>query len=111
MDLLALETEDELREFNALFTQNSQLFDSKYYYNIGGIVETIADYKTWHWVATAQPIKIQLPFGPGEPNNVDGLEHCLSLEKKNSNHFVFNDIHCSIRFPTFFICQQITQSN
>jgi len=105
MHLLALETEEERCSFDKMYLEHLGQTDCQYYL-IGGILETIDDYKTWHWIASKEAITIKLQFNPGVPDNKGGEQHCLLIEKKDKNSFVFNDCSCSQQYSLPFICER-----
>ncbi|CAO1420784.1 unnamed protein product [Diamesa tonsa] len=37
-----------------------------------------------------------ISFHDGEPNNYDGVEHCLAIALYSNNQYKYNDIHCSL---------------
>lgn len=53
--------------------------------------------KSWKWAPDDAPINIQLAWGPGEPNNLNGKENCLDVYKGTLNA-------CSIEGK--FVCQR-----
>jgi len=104
MDLLTLETEDELKNFQDVYFEHAAYF-KEMYYHIGGILETIADYTSWHWLPTKEAIKIQLKFAPGEPTKSAG-QNCLAIQKvAGSTKFAFDDINCAEIYAYFFVCE------
>jgi len=43
-----------------------------------------------------------VPFQTGEPDNKDGVENCLEIERKDSSTF-FNDVYCNLNRS--YICE------
>lgn len=60
---------------------------------------------TFYWMNSGKRINYVLDFEPGEPNNYDGKEFCLSISKHDSR-FSFNDIGCT-ESTHQFICQKL----
>jgi len=105
MQLLSLETEEERSNFDKIYVEHLSSSDHPFYY-IGAIVEIIGNYSTWQWVATKEPITIQLQFNTGKPNNRNGADHCMALQRKNKESFVFNDCPCSGNILVPFLCSR-----
>ncbi|XP_062594004.1 perlucin-like, partial [Saccostrea cucullata] len=57
--------------------------------------------RTWMWMGSNTRIKFSA-WGPGEPNNSGGSEHCM-LVAENVN-YLWNDGHCQSRLK--FICEK-----
>lgn len=102
MELAAFETVNEKNNFVAIMNANIKYFDQWTY--IGGIETVKGDANTFIWSSTGKSISYKLDWTPGNPNNFQGLELCLSLEKSGSAYYGFNDIACSIK-PFPFICE------
>ncbi len=56
----------------------------------------------WKWAPDNSPINVPLAWGPGEPNNQDGAENCLSVHTTLDN--LLNDEPCSWQLN--FLCQK-----
>lgn len=55
------------------------------------------------WTATGEELTYN-NWGPGEPNNVDGVEHCLDMGHLLDDRRYWNDRDCLEKYP--FFCQQ-----
>ncbi|KAL9703550.1 hypothetical protein quinque_007068 [Culex quinquefasciatus] len=56
------------------------------------------------WLTTGKPIGYQTGyrnFGPGEPNNLNGMEHCVEVGHPNGTFW--NDKNCDVKRR--FICE------
>ncbi|KAH8329409.1 hypothetical protein KR074_010056, partial [Drosophila pseudoananassae] len=58
------------------------------------------------WFANGEPITLKI-WGPGEPNNSGGNEHCdgLGYNRNETNYNVLNDRICSR--DTYYICETL----
>ncbi|KAH8328286.1 hypothetical protein KR067_007657, partial [Drosophila pandora] len=56
------------------------------------------------WFSIGEPIQLNI-WGSGEPNNMDGVEHCdeLGYDGNSTNYKVLNDIQCDEQ--RLFICE------
>lgn len=56
------------------------------------------------WFSIGEPILLNI-WGSGEPNNMDGVEHCdeLGYDGNSTNYKVLNDIQCDEE--RLFICE------
>lgn len=102
MDLVALETLNEKNNFVAIMNANIQHFDT--YTHIGGIETTKGDSNTFTWVSTGKSINFKIDWTTQNPNNLNGIEFCLTVEKGGSAYAGFNDISCST-YAYAYICE------
>jgi Lectin C-type domain len=104
MEILSLETAPEFDHFQNLCKRQANLFD----WNIvvGGATLVGRSRHHWYWTNSGNHINYSMRFGPGEPNNVNNSEFCLSI-LKYSNDFLFNDMNCNDNRLFQFVCQKI----
>lgn len=102
MDLMALETLEELNNFKKIYAANFDIFPQ--FVNIGGIVSARTNYSSWTWVTTGRPISYKLTYIQGQPDNWEGREHCLNFWKTTKDQLTFNDYPCSV-FEDPFLCE------
>lgn len=61
----------------------------------------------WIWTKTEKKFGIKdLPFGKGEPNNINNKEDCMQIKTKEHDGVLksyFNDISCEHK--SSFLCQ------
>lgn len=105
MEFVSLETLREANHFSQLCEPNAQLIERWTF--VGGIA-TVAKSKTsWYWVNSGNRIDYDLKFAPGQPDNANNNEMCLSIGFVSGNaslNLIFNDLPCST-VVTRFICQ------
>jgi hypothetical protein len=87
IEFLSIDSEDEMRNFRSVFKANSQYFER--YTFVGGIETVPGDANTFEWVETGKKAS-GLNYEGGEPNNFDGKQHCLGIEKHN-DHMSFDE--------------------
>ncbi|XP_052848415.1 C-type lectin 37Da-like [Drosophila gunungcola] len=58
------------------------------------------------WFSTGQPLTLNIWY-PGEPNNLNGIEHCDALGDRRSvtNYNVLNDMNCES--AKLYICERL----
>lgn len=104
MDLVTLPTEEEASVFLKFSADNGIHFENMF---IGGTYIGNG-FNNWYWINTGLPVKYQIKFDAGEPNNTGGRENCLSLTKKPNNVFLYNDINC-YGIVLKFACEHISK--
>lgn len=102
MDLLTLETSAEADHFLGLCQENAHHFDSLTH--VGGMALEGKSLNTWYWLNSGKEIVYPLKFAPGQPDNFNDTEYCLSI-MKSENGFLFNDVNCNDVDKLKFICQ------
>ena len=55
------------------------------------------------WTKTKKPITVN-GWHPGEPNNNEGSEHCISMGGHPTYRYEWNNSRCSLRFN--FVCEK-----
>lgn len=103
MDLVTLPTEEENNVFTKLCADNATYFDE--YTHVGG---SNLGLNNWFWTSNGQPIKYQLKFAPGEPNNSGGREYYLAISKQLGS-FKFNDVPGYGAREEKFVCEHISK--
>lgn len=108
LQFVSLDTEHEMDQFLEFCFEDSVLFDI--HTLVGGISYTGNSKTDFYWMNSGNKIDYELKFGPGEPNNWNNQEYCLSAVKWTIGdliEFKFNDYPCSkAESPEEFICQQ-----
>jgi len=102
MDLMALETDSEKRNFDKILSSNFQSFAK--FTHIGGIVLQPGTPKNWHWITTQKPVTFDIKYAAGNPSSSQSQEHCLCFEKA-ANEMLFHDVVCSTNSQSF-ICEE-----
>lgn len=98
-------TIDSEEEKNWLFSfiKDSSIFDV----NREVLTSGVKVNDTWVWKKNEAPIKIKLNWSKGQPDNHDGKENCITLQKTGNKFedISFNDYYCDyVNVP--FICQE-----
>lgn len=103
MEFVSLETLNESEKFLQSCTEKYQEFDD--HVHVGAISHDGNSKNGFYWMNSGKRINYPLEFGRGEPNNYGGKEFCLSIQKQDTDVFLYNDINCSDSFNQF-ICQK-----
>ena len=104
MDLVELPTEAEANYFLSLCTQQDLKGE---YFHIGGSYVGLG-LNEFYWMTTGQRINYTMKYGPGQPNNVNGIERYLSVYEQPGS-YSFNDMDNG-ETKWNFICQRITNA-
>lgn len=112
MEFVTLETEAELKEFLDICKRNAGLFED--WTHVGALTLEGKSIDKWYWVTSGRRVDYKIPFSNGQPDFSDGVELCLSLGKKSTNDFFFNDIYCTAGPKDFrdfkFVCERTMES-
>lgn len=71
--------------------------------HIDGMTSNPGSSSDWYWTNLGVKIPYHLPWNPTQPDNADGIEACLTIQKFNGK-YALNDYFCSTN-ATHFICQ------
>lgn len=83
--------------------QYFDLFNDYAYF--GGTVDNSKD---WYWVSTGNSVEYNMSWFPGQPDNYNSIEYCLSLKYHSDLRSAkLNDVPCSSQMYQFtFICEK-----
>ena len=108
MDLVELPSATESDNFLRLCAQKNSDLNSDFFH-IGASYAGLG-VNEYYWMTTGNRINYALQWGPNQPDNVNGIENCLSIQKQTGS-YKFNDMNMdTTSFKHKFICQRITNS-
>ncbi|KAH8412971.1 hypothetical protein KR009_007242 [Drosophila setifemur] len=93
--LIDFESIEEWTAINKYLLETEIVF--KTYWTSGN---DLANDRTFNWFVSGQPISLDI-WQPGEPNNLNGNEHCVDIAKPNDPGI--NDRNCTIK--SYYICK------
>lgn len=103
MQFVTIDSPDEASKFLQLCSKNADLFDETTH--IGSLTTSSNSNTEWFWMEAERRVNFPLNWSIGQPNDVDGSQLCLALDKIQES-FYFNDVSCSGSNQTHkFICQ------
>jgi hypothetical protein len=110
MELAIFETEDE-QNYVLNMLQKNWKNSLERFTLIGG---SKLGASSWYWPATGKKIEYPLKWNPGQPDNAQGVELCLTVmnESNNAQTFTINDAECSTRkvlAEMKFICEKVSK--
>jgi hypothetical protein len=103
MDVVSVDSLDESYAFFNSLQSHAYLFDN--YAHVGAITLQSRSRDQWYWVDSGNRITYLIKWEPGFPNSA--AEYCLSVKKKPTNEFVYDDIPCFGSFEVKFIYQSV----
>jgi len=113
MELLTLETSEEDLWFSDVFRRACFIDAELEWFLVGGIRHhpdgDAYNREEWFWQQSGRRVNYGLNFVVGEPNNVNGTQWCLAINRypySVINRTGFADIECSGRDEWFF-CQEV----
>ena len=104
MDIAIFETSNQIQAVKEMCNNNAAKLSK--WLHVGGMTLTGGSATDWYWVTTGEKVAYTMTWGFTEPNNMNGDEQCLSLEKYNYG-YDFNDIDCYGRNQNQFICEKV----
>lgn len=108
LEYLSLESKKESDHMSKLFSELSDKIDRDVY--VSAITKTSSSgTKDWYWSSSGKNVSFEIDFAPGEPNNWNGEEYCLSFIVENSKT-LYNDMKCSDH-ASQFVCQRLVESS
>jgi hypothetical protein len=60
----------------------------------------------WFWYDKNTSVAYEIPWSLGEPNNVDGIEDCVAMEK--TKDYRLKDV-LKTKYMGYFLCEQVIQ--
>lgn len=100
LELVSLETLTEAEYFYNLCHNNDVTVGWIF---IDGMTLTPKSSTDWYWTNSGKKISYPIPWFPGQPDNYNEDEQCLTISHTN---FLFNDQVCQ-NYPSLFVCQRI----
>lgn len=101
MQFATLDSQREADTFLFLYGQKAALFTIDSY--IGAITTILLSTTDYYWVESGLKVNFPLIFTAGQPNNQDGNQMCLAVNKADG--YKFNDLGCYSAVPSKFFCQ------
>ena len=110
MNLLSIESSEELTNIRNIYKLNSSIFEAHTY--IGG---TNLFNESWYWVGSGNQITLnQSEWIENGPNGQHNEEFCTDIyaRQNRDNEIVVNDVPCrSTKYIWDFICERIVMKN
>jgi len=109
LDFVSLDSKTEADSFRNVLTKNAALVDKSIGVFVGLTVGQIGNYSSCVWVATNKPLRFNLTWGAGQPNNIGGVQSCmgLSISTTVGDVYAFNDLECDETRFYPFVCQKV----
>jgi len=110
LDFVSLDSKTEAESFRNVLTKNTALVDNYYAVYVGATLTQIGNYSSYAWVTTNKPLRFNMTWAVGQPNNVGGVQFCLglSITATVGDVYAFNDLECDDATYRFlpFVCQK-----
>lgn len=104
MDVVSLETREEMEKFVKLAALNKGLFDD--YVHIGGTTTVGKSTNNWYWVNSGNRVQYTLPLLKEGNDFKNNNEWCLTVKTGPDGVLAFNDIDCNGSVYSL-VCQKI----
>jgi hypothetical protein len=104
LELATFETLTEYQNFQKLLEKTNPFPSSVDMVHVDGMTTKPGSTSDWYWTNSGVKIPYCLQWNPGQPDNANGDEACLTIRKSNGK-YAYNDYFCSGGL-TYFICQK-----
>lgn len=103
MDIAIFETSSQMLAVREMCNNNASKLTK--WLHVGGYTLIGGSPTDWYWVTTGERVAYAMKWNPSEPNNMNGVEQCLSLENYMYG-YNYNDIDC-YGHSDQFICEKV----
>jgi len=105
-----LDSKTEADSFRKVLTKNAALVDNYYAVYVGATLSQLKNSSSFTWVATNNPLRFNLTWDAGQPNNLYFAQSCLGLTIAATvgSVYAYNDLECDDPNRILpFICQKV----